>query len=379
MAQMTVKEQEAYLKKLIEYGDSIKTDKGLVDEILCEHLNNIPHKKLYKFRTCSKQNFKILEENCIWMPPASTFKDIFDAAINIDLKVNAPKIEEWLNSNYLSFSFTFIKDLYATNDIEPPFTPEDLQEYIEKCTTTSGDILLDQEYKFMKKFFPPEIMDEYDVQINQMRTVRNQLMDKIKVKLETIITEVLNVINELRFHLRNTMLTYCMTERFDNNNLWESYADDYKGFCIEYCFENFQNKLFDDYKNLIYLLPMIYRKRIPYFDIVPFIDIAMRNYFFHEDSFENDPFLFTALNMQMFYKNKDYESEHEWRFSIQNKQNNKQPFPFVSAIYVGKDIKPRNLIRLKSIAKKLEVPVYKQEFNRSKNGYDYKLVKEHSK
>ena len=58
MSKMTVKEQEAYLKKLVEYGDRIKSDKNLVDSIIKEHLCNVPHKKLYKFRTCSNQNCK---------------------------------------------------------------------------------------------------------------------------------------------------------------------------------------------------------------------------------------------------------------------------------------------------------------------------------
>lgn len=379
MAKIKVKEQEAYLKKLIEYGDSIQTDKGLVDEILCEHLNNVPHKKLYKFRICSNQNFKTLEENCIWMPPANTFKDTFDGTINIDLKANAPKIEEWLHSDLLSLYFNFIKDFFAAKGLELSFTFEDFQEFNERCTTPSGDILLDQEYEFMKKFSSLEDVDEYDVHIKQMRTLRKQLGDKLTADLAPLEQHFREDINRLRSHLRDTMLTYCMTERFDNNNLWESYAEDYKGFCIEYCFENFQNKSFDEYKNLIYLLPMIYRRKIPYFDIVPFIDGAMRNYILHEEGFEHDPCILSALNMQMFYKNKDYEHEHEWRFSIQNTSNNKQSFPFVNAIYVGKDIKPHNLRRLINIAKKLNVPVYRQEFNRSKNGYDYNLVKEHAK
>ena len=51
-------------------------------------------------------------------------------------------------------------------------------------------------------------------------------------------------------------------------------------------------------------------------------------------------------------------------------------FPFVSAIYVGKDIKPRNLSRLKNIAKTLGIPIYKQTMNRFKNGYNYVPIEE---
>ena len=57
--------------------------------------------------------------------------------------------------------------------------------------------------------------------------------------------------------------------------------------------------------------------------------------------------------------------------SIKNENNSKQPFPFVNAIYVGKNIKPRNLSRLRNIARKLGVPIFMQKINRHNNGYEY--------
>lgn len=379
MAKMRISEQETYLKELIEYGDRIKTDVNLVDKILKTHMEKIPNKKLYKFRTCTNQNLKILEENCIWMPAAKTFKDTFDGAINIDLKENASKIEEWLQGNFLNLFYIFFESLCKTKGVELNFTFQDFKEYNDTCMTKSGEVLLEQEYSFLKKFFTVEKLDDYETQIKQMRMMRKQFEDQLNSNIDSITQNILEEINLKRSYLRDRMLTYCMTERYDNNNLWENYADDYKGFCIEYCFDNFQSKPFDDYKNLIFLLPMIYRKRTPYFDIVPFIDQAMRKSILQEKGFEYDSDLLTSLNMQMFYKNKDYEPEHEWRFSIQNKENNKQPFPFVSALYAGKDIKPRNLSRLLNIGVKLKVPVYKQEFNCAKNGYEYKLVEKKKK
>lgn len=50
-------------------------------------------------------------------------------------------------------------------------------------------------------------------------------------------------------------------------------------------------------------------------------------------------------------------------------------FVCVNAIYAGKDIKPGNLKRLRSIAKKLGVPVYQQTLNQSNNGFDYISIK----
>lgn len=109
MAKMTIKEQEEYLKKPIGYGDRLKTDKELVDNILDNHLRNVPHKKLYEFRACSNKNLKTLQENCIWMPSASSFADTFDSCLNIDLKENYPVLERWFNTSFREYIFELLK------------------------------------------------------------------------------------------------------------------------------------------------------------------------------------------------------------------------------------------------------------------------------
>ena len=176
--------------------------------------------------------------------------------------------------------------------------------------------------------------------------------------------------------MRDKALVYCMTERYDNHTLWENYAKNYTGFCVEYSFVDFANQEFQDYKNLVYLFPMTYRKKKPYFNMVPLMDGSFREFIYKDDSWKRDPELDADLNMQLFYKDSDYEYEREWRFSINADNANKQRFPFVSAVYAGKDITQRNLARLVKIARKLGVPVYKQEFNDSMNGYNYTIVKE---
>ena len=121
---------------------------------------------------------------------------------------------------------------------------------------------------------------------------------------------------------------------------------------------------------------MSYRKKKPYFNMVPLMDGSFREFIYKDDSWKRDPELDADLNMQLLYKNSDYDYEHEWRFSIKADCSNKQRFPFVSAIYAGKDIAQQDLNQLLYIARKLGVSVYKQEINRSMNGYDYKIVKE---
>jgi hypothetical protein len=190
-------------------------------------------------------------------------------------------------------------------------------------------------------------------------------------KINELAQKVIEVINNAKTETRKKSLIYCMTEEYDNRNLWENYACDYSGFCIEYDFSNAYKQMFDNYKNLIYLLPMHYLRRKPYFDIVPFFDGAVREFIFHDASYKNDPKLQIKLNRQLLMKNKDYESEKEWRFSIKNEGVNLQYYPFVSGIYAGQKINDLHLARLKKIAKKLHVTLCKQTINKARTDFDY--------
>ena len=184
--------------------------------------------------------------------------------------------------------------------------------------------------------------------------------NNIENSIDNIASVLLSSFQNLSNLTRTNSLIYCTTEQYKNNSLWENYADNYKGFCIEYSFDKCFEKPFDDYKNLLYLVPVTYKNRIPPFDIISFLDSCVQRNLLHCLDFKNNPELQANLNMQLYYKKDEYAYEKEWRFAIKNNNNNMQPFPFVSAIYVGKNIAPTNLERLKVIAKKLNVPICQQ-------------------
>lgn len=71
--------------------------------------------------------------------------------------------------------------------------------------------------------------------------------------------------------------------------MWENYAGGYSGFCIEYDFSDWEDKPFDEIKNLIYLLPVIYLKEKPVFNMEPFFELATRQFVFEEKIGKNIP------------------------------------------------------------------------------------------
>ena len=372
MSKMTVKQKREMLVEMCKIREELKTNEQLVQEVIHQRLAFLPHQKLYKFRTCSNQNLKTLEENCIWMSLASSFHDSFDNTINIDPKENVKEIEKWLKENYPVFCFDLAKSFCEQRGIAIPYTHDDFKEYVTTCLDENGNPIEEKEQAFLIAHASEEELEHIDSIFQQLKFIR----DKFAEIEDKTVENMADVINQTRTGMRDRSLVYCMTERYDNHTLWENYAKNYTGFCIEYSFCDFYKQDIQDYKNLVYMFPMTYRKKKPYFNMVPLMDGSFRQFIYKDDSWARDPELDADLNMQLFYKNSDYDYEREWRFSIKADNANKQKFPFVSAIYAGKDITQRNLSRLIKIARKLGVPVYKQEINRALNGYDYKIVKE---
>lgn len=370
MPKMTAEKKKQYFLTLFENKERLQTDENLVQQLLNNHLQYVPKKKLYKFRTCNNQNFTTLEENSIWMSPASSFPDVFDFTINIDLKKNFKEIEKWLNTNFLHYYFIIMKEKCEKSGNAFPYTYDDFVTYRQTCFDSKGKVIPTKEEAFLRAHASKSELQQFNLIMDKLVEARIQLKEKVELWTRDLLNKM---INEARTRMRDKALIYCMTERFDNHSLWENYAANYSGFCIEYCFANYADKGFDDYKNLIYLLPMSYRKRRPYFDIVSLFDAGTREYILKDSVWKRNPTLDADFNMQLYYKDSDYQYEREWRVSIDNKGINKQYFPFVSAIYAGKDIKPRNLKRLRNIAKKLGVPVYQQIVGKT-NKFEYVTV-----
>lgn len=369
---MTLKQKREILVKMCKVREELKINEQLAKELIRERLTFLPHQKLYKFRTCSAQNFKTLEENCIWMSPASSFPDSFDNTINIDPEENIKALDKWLDENFSVFCFDLSKDYCEKKGMIIPFNHIDFQEYIATCLDENGDPIEEKEHEFLIAHSSSEDLEHIEESFQQLKLIREKF-----ASIEDITTQsISDTIDEMRTGMRDKALVYCMTERYDNHTLWEIYAKNYTGFCIEYSFKDFDNKDFHDYKNLVYMFPASYRKKKPNFNIVSLMECSFRQLIYKDDSCIRDSELDADFNMQLLYKNSDYDYEHEWRFSIDTNSTNKQHFPFVSALYAGKDISPRNLNRLVKIAIKLGVPVYKQSMNKLKNCYEYILVKE---
>lgn len=374
---MNIDFQEAAIKRLIKCeANGLKSEKFILSEVK-ERITYIPDKKLYKFRKITNKNLRSLENNEIWLPCASYFKDAFDASVNIDLEKDAPVVEDLLLDAVYEKWQSMLNEYLSSSNMPLLPSKENLVQFGNKYN--SDDLYMDAEkiFEFMTLHcgFPND-----SLAINQLKAaldLYSKDLEEFKKSFEEKLNELNRNLETARDVLRTSKAVYCMSETVDNPKQWEEYADMYQGFAIEYCFDDIDDKTILQNDILLSLFPVVYIESRPRFELSLLADHIKKQLptsLDHEDAFN----LETKVLMHMFYKDKRYDSECEWRIfcCCENQQGVLLKFPFVSAIYVGKDIKPRNLTRLKNIAKTLGVPIYKQTMNRFKNGYNYVPIEE---
>ena len=139
MPKMTVAQKREFLVEMCNCREYLKTDVELNKAVLKKHLKFLPQQKLYKFRACIEREFRMLEENCIWMSLASSFPDPFDHTINIDLVKNRREVKEWLGKNGSSLCFEVVKRLFEEKGLAIPYTFSDFEDYMKTCLDENGN------------------------------------------------------------------------------------------------------------------------------------------------------------------------------------------------------------------------------------------------
>lgn len=141
----------------------------------------------------------------------------------------------------------------------------------------------------------------------------------------------------------NNIYICALSENNESSAMWAHYADEFKGFCIEYNFESIvRQPLWCSLK------PVIYQDDIP--DFSP--------YFQNGSPFNNLISIYASM-----IKGTDWQYEKEWRLTIPLGKQSKPFFivktPKPTAIFLGLRISNKNQERLIKIAKSKGIPVYK--------------------
>lgn len=155
------------------------------------------------------------------------------------------------------------------------------------------------------------------------------------------------IVNKYISSLRDDIKISCFSERLYSMPMWAHYADNHKGFCIEYDFKklNYEN----DFTK--YLFPIGYvNKRYDITDLLK------------NTSNEN---IFNLLFFLMNVKHNSWANENEWRIIKIRKSCEKEFCDGLeqcpvkpTAVYLGMNFKEHNILKIKNKFYHEDIPVY---------------------
>ena len=343
---------------------------------ILKHFKRIPD-KLYKYRECNKNNFDVLEKSEIYLSSADNFVDPFDCRLPFSIK-DLPDQQIKILAKWFVFS-EYIYGYEKENLVrfENAFTPEEARRIMfSKCYSDEIIINGKETVKYIKKNYPKEQHDNiagafvcFDRCITQHGRGCS-LYEWFKEDCEKGCEET--VLNR-----RKSEFVCSLTETNNNPKMWEEYADNYSGYCIEFDFSRgIRADLLEDAGEVAALksiLPVFYMDKKPNFDSYKYQLRQYQDTFYENKDDYWEPELSAELKLYSLMKNSHYASEQEWRVTVYGESSGPLWFPFVSAIYLGKDISQENKTRLLEIAGKINASVYQQIV--MPNGFTYECVK----
>lgn len=331
------------------------SDRDRLLSIVSAHLKFLPRKKLYRYRKCTDRELLILEKNAIWLSDPRSFPDMFDATMPVE------------STDYLDFEYAF----YCTQELA--------YKALQNVAAEDGQPIPDKDsfyaamYQAMEEYDTQEKLDEKLLELfgeeeyYKMRRKGLPSLDFSKPVERT--REFLSLLPQSP---RNSLAIASFTTRNDNRNMWENYAQNYTGFCVEYDFSNvICNLSSKNAWDVLHLLPIKYYRKRPLFDydniLHELIDADVNQCDFHLDA---DDFLaqyYRAITAKLY----DYRAEQEWRLVMKRENIGEYEFPYAKKVFIGKDMSMDGTQRVREVVDKLGIPVFVQTINKDADGFEY--------
>ena len=149
-------------------------------------------KYLYRYRPASLKSIEALRTNRLYFSTANYYDDPFDTFINIDLQ-DMKRVFDELSQNYEEEKIFEAGKAFLTNIAPGAFS----DEMIEKMVHVLGDVLSNSSFRF----------------------------------------EALQFVRNIRNEVKKDIWSVCFSENGFNEALWLKYAQQHKGFAVQYDLE----------------------------------------------------------------------------------------------------------------------------------------------
>ena len=305
-------------------------------------------KHLYKYRNVDNLSIDSLENDYAWFSHPIDFGDMVDSTLNTDVEAEIEEFEKDSKPIVKKIAVAIINYWLA------PYGQKVNEELVDKVIPLFGEdgqISEADTRGFMLNQFPQYASDNNIKKLLEATQPDKQeaTLDSVRGFFETYI--------DFNNRIRKETFAFCLAEESDNLAMWETYANNAKGFCIEY---EIPDDTFLGQRILMNLLPMYYGER----EFIKFFDVLVRGLTSKKQingvSYED----YEKWFLSVYTKNETYSFQKEWRVVFTaDMGGNKQPFPFIKSIILGEKISDENKAKLIEIAKSKGYEVYQRKPN----------------
>lgn len=342
-----------YFKQLLEstYVSSRASEEQVVKGMMTflEKVIEFAPESLFRYRQVKDNTIDSFESGTISLCTAKCFSDKYDSMIYVDAKAARVKMAEHLAVGMLFV----IKSVKRKDPLVRADKAAQLCYYLEQGMT------------------------EKEVAKRMVKEKYNDFLNVFEQRLK-----------QWELHFRESERTAriaCFTESVQSKFMWDTYADGYHGFVLEY---NPRELLISCMNNSLSaaVFPVIYTDERPDLtnDAANYITIFTA----HEEGWYKHlkPFMSLFDTNLLFpykpflYKDKEeYGHEKEWRLLYYNEDGREDysqisDFGCLKAIYYGMDIKEDDYKRLHQIALKRGIKEYKVAIDNNSRKYSLKVI-----
>lgn len=352
--------QKSYIKSVFKCA---KSKKEKYTNVLLENLDIVNKKseyipkRLFKFYTPTSDNILDIKCKKLWLSHPDSFNDPYDCKVGYD----SLGFEKTIVLDYI-----FKKHCVESDNSLFGFTKSEIEK-LSRATTS---------WERYNSIFS---IDYYEFLFYHLLRKKDEKFQRtIRTFIQSTNEGIENQVAKIRkTNIRVACFCNLNDEEFlKKNQMWAHYADNHRGFCVEYDITPLKNELafkhdyfrYDDTKEEYLderrevilkggLFPLIYtsnRVSIP-------ISRLVKLHSAEQLDLDNDNYYDELLYKTYITKSSVWSYEKEWRFILDDKicdyYDNKIPFPYIKKIYLGCRMEKRYIELLLDIAEENNINI----------------------
>ncbi len=342
-----------------------------VERVLDRLLKCLPNNgKLYKYRSMEGQAFDYafdgLEKGYLYMAKASTLNDDMDCTLVFDPE---KEVVDMAN-DFLEKPWLYLDNWVRANLDQLQWkNPVDIQAYITVMSCVDRESWQIDKDKAVDLFVKNGATKQQAE--NYIQGLLQLVEDKIAEHGEALKCPLGNLVNFNAINRENTYV-FSMCEDYDSDNMWALYANNNKGFCIEYDYNKVLTLSAEIKKYLMSLYKVIYSSNLDYY--------SFKEMFFYFMTGKKDKEMYRQANMEMLIKTitktSNWENEKEWRLLLCNLDYDNKIFAdIVSGIIIDERVLENdNAKKLIALAKMRNWEINIRKLNRLRTKHVYEKL-----